>query len=606
MRSRWRKLLVAVCLAALLTEGIPGCAPAATPTQTGWPRPVTPTQIVLEPTPDRPVPLDHYPFFAPEHLIITGPKGQIVEVIEVVSDIADLKAVCSSLGVQIEETFSALPQLKREERLELDFLEELLNACLRKPSKACFGLPQYEALLHAEKPSLPQLYDWVMDLYRITGPDRLDELQVTQLVAAVNCVSEKMYGLTVLAEPVYRTGRFPPTGNPWIGEGSPWIGEGSPHGSPAEVNDDFWSQWAFRDGGPGQEPVGIGLVTVVQDGSYARTVPRYEGERIRVGVFDTSPFAEPGPKSIDWVTPTLELRVRHPEVAVTWPDIKMPIAPPSIDEHGLFVAGLIHAVAPRSEIHLYRVLDEFRRGDLWTLNSALHEFISSTLAAGAKPSGAVINLSLGGHPPQDYERRLAQLVREEVWPAEQVSRITRLLLAEVTSLKTLLSAAYGHGIVVVAAAGNDSYGQEVIAGPQIPASFSEFIAVGSTGIQGNRACFSNWGDAAAPGGDGNATTCQPMVDQCSDGCEYGLISLVPISNDFPMGYAYWAGTSFSAPLVSGLAALVLEKEGGKVSPEEVRTKITGSATESAGWDLPGAPPGRPPPGVINVPMTLRQ
>jgi hypothetical protein len=325
-------------------------------------------------------------------------------------------------------------------------------------------------------------------------------------------------------------------------------------------------------------------------------------------VFDTSPFIEPGPKSIDWVTPTLELQVVHPGVVVTWPDIKQPTPgvpeSPSIDDHGLFVAGLIHAVAPRSEIHLYRVLDEFRMGDLWTLNLALHDFISTTLAAGDKPTGAVINLSLGGHPPQDYERRLAQLMGE-AWSPAQLSRLTRLLLLEVTSLKTLLSAAQGRGIVVVAAAGNDSYGQEVIGGPQIPASFSEFIGVGSTGIKGNRACFSNWGDAAAPGGDGNATTCQPMVDQCSDGCEYGLMSLVTVSDVFPMGYAYWAGTSFSAPLVSGLAALVLEKEAGEVSPSEVRSKIIDSATESAGWDRPGAPDGVPAPGVINVQEALR-
>jgi subtilisin family serine protease len=62
------------------------------------------------------------------------------------------------------------------------------------------------------------------------------------------------------------------------------------------------------------------------------------------------------------------------------------------------------------------------------------------------------------------------------------------------------------------------------------------------------------------------------------------------------GYAYWGGTSFAAPLVSGLAALVLEQND-SISSQEVYDRIEGRAIVQPDGAL-GA-------GIVDVPNTLK-
>ena len=94
-------------------------------------------------------------------------------------------------------------------------------------------------------------------------------------------------------------------------------------------------------------------------------------------------------------------------------------------------------------------------------------------------------------------------------------------------------------------------------------------------VDDKRACYSNPGSIAAPGGNGgfqdvdrnglpddvdasgtveDVEYCLPQNVLCTDGqCTTGVISVVTMGTS-TTGYAYWSGSSFSTALVSGLVA----------------------------------------------------
>ena len=100
------------------------------------------------------------------------------------------------------------------------------------------------------------------------------------------------------------------------------------------------------------------------------------------------------------------------------------------------------------------------------------------------------------------------------------------------ALREALEFASSKGLILVASAGNDGQATEVW-----PASYSNVMGIASTNNQKIRSLFSNYGNSlvtlAAPG--------------------EGIITLYPKEH-----YAQVWGTSFSAPMVSGAAALLLD------------------------------------------------
>jgi len=306
--------------------------------------------------------------------------------------------------------------------------------------------------------------------------------------------------------------------------GHPGCVEGGPAGDSASAGGDlFWNQWAL-----GEE--GVGLFTGTGQNK-VQSVP-YTGAGVRVGVFDTSPFASEGGWTIPWIAPALNLCVSHLEPVVELsldPDLS------NSSDHGLFVSGLVHAVAPGSEIHLIRVLNEQGLGDLDTLVNALNLFIKKTLESNGTLENTVINLSLSVNlfpPPPGSEQNNA-----------------------LGALEAVLWVAHEHGALIVAAAGNDSKPEGGIEPTRFPASLPCVIGVAGSNAQGNRSCFSNEGDVAAPGGD-KGELCELESDYCTENPDACLVGLA-IPDSLTTGYVYWAGTSFSAPLVSGLHALML-------------------------------------------------
>ena len=363
-------------------------------------------------------------------------------------------------------------------------------------------------------------------LYRMTGSTGVLVETEERTADAMNWLygAYQKAGKCLYVDAVYRTGSPPPQllgGDPWIAGGSPWIAGGSGGGVAVATSASLWSQWGLRSAAlVGSSSVGISLTNA----SGVR-LPAAQGAEVRVGVFDTSPFAVT--TTVTWIDPRLLLQVMALPPLQDYTPLPTPATStlPDVRDHGLYVAGLVHAVAPASDIHLYPVLDNHAMGDLWTLARSIHDFTAGVKADRQIITGAVMNLSLGLRP----------LASKAGVPADM------------TALKTLVSAAHCQGIVVVAAAGNDSAGGPARV-PQLPASLPEAIAVGASDMAGGRACYSNQGEIMAPGGE------------ASDGCSgsFGapsMVGLVRQSQEAQSGFAYWAGTSFAAPLVSGLARL---------------------------------------------------
>ncbi|MBI1952494.1 S8 family serine peptidase, partial [Candidatus Saccharibacteria bacterium] len=186
--------------------------------------------------------------------------------------------------------------------------------------------------------------------------------------------------------------------------------------------------------------------------------------------------------------------------------------------HGTITAGLIGAASNNAKgvaainwearILPLQALDDNGEGNSIDVASAIHYAVDQ----GAK----VINMSLGTPSPDPI-------------------------------VKAELDYAQSHDVVVVAAAGNcgspSSYvanGCSVVGQMVYPANYPQVVAVGATDINDTRASFSSYGpnlDVVAPGTGTINTTAWSSVNQTS------------------LYTASISGTSFSSPIVAGLAAL---------------------------------------------------
>lgn len=177
--------------------------------------------------------------------------------------------------------------------------------------------------------------------------------------------------------------------------------------------------------------------------------------------------------------------------------------------HGSHVAGIIAAninngagtvgVCPSCRIMPIKVLDENNLG-AWSS-------IALGILYAVDHDADVINLSLG---------------------STQSSQ----------TVKNALEYARSHGVVIVAAAGNQAGSN-----PFYPAAYPEVIAVTAIDRYENRWGLSNYGsfiDLAAPGDD--------------------IYSTGSVDTNPPNGYSAMGGTSMAAPFVAGLAGLLLSQE----------------------------------------------
>jgi len=374
-------------------------------------------------------------------------------------------------------------------------------------------------------------------------------------------------------------------GNPWSVTGSPWSVTGSPvYGTDSEklaqtqtiAEGSFWRQWAFRGGGVG-----------IYDEAYQRTLPSSaDGSGSRVVLFDTAPYTSAGLVNETRQRLSVNLCVH----LVPLPTIEAsPDKTGYMRDHGLFGAGLTFAAAPQSELHLVRVLDDNAIGDLYSLTSGIDGMTQATLPQNAGSLRRVVyNFSLGLKPigsELPHELRELTLKIVDAMPADERPELVDGLPLQ--SLEIPLRTAYNLGAVVIASAGNDSAGLSTPAPQNIPAAFSFVLGVQSTNMAQRQSCYSNSGEVGAPGGDGGlAPDCEPQLQLCNVAtpCDYGLVSLVSERSD-TVGFAYWVGSSFAAPLVSGVAADALE---GGVTYDKVTAYIAQSALRTGVVDATAA------------------
>lgn len=231
--------------------------------------------------------------------------------------------------------------------------------------------------------------------------------------------------------------------------------------------------------------------------------------------------------------------------------------------HGSHVAGIIAAedneigtigVAPNATIIGLKALHD-GSGSFSAINAAI-------IYAAEVADADIINMSLGATFPKNAPGA-AQLKNAQ---------------------NKAIAYAYQKGVTVIVSAGNDGLDFDHL-GPWIhmPSEAPHAINISATGPYGfayggddydTPASYTNYGksviDFAAPGGD---------FDFPGDYWWYDMV-LAPSFVDGPLSYySFSAGTSMATPHVVGVAALIIEKNGGSMKPAHVERALRASADD---------------------------
>lgn len=313
------------------------------------------------------------------------------------------------------------------------------------------------------------------------------------------------------------------------------------------------------------------------------TKPNLDQARARGIEFQSQASNDQLLETVDWLLKSpasdaeyaqeiIEIEQHH--AATAPPDAGSEPDPYRMPDHGLFVAGLIHGIAPRSSIRLEPVLDEMGVGDLSLLLIGLQRVLHGK----AEHAPQIINLSLGFlphparlpaawyglHRPQDaayvHADEMFDPRRDERWVTRNRAEVGRTMDLLEVGLRELGAYLSLNNCLVIAAAGNDSLAQvdarQARLEPRLPARFETVLGVAATTSNPRQpARYSNVGDERELGDHvatfgGNASdTLEP---------EDGVIGIY--SGEFPdertneTGWAFWSGTSFATAIVSGIAA----------------------------------------------------
>ncbi len=246
-------------------------------------------------------------------------------------------------------------------------------------------------------------------------------------------------------------------------------------------------------------------------------------------------------------------------------------------DHGLFIAGIVHELAPNANIYLIEVLDKWGRGTIASIASglaAIHSIVPNPTAPMIINMSLCIDFGLADEILEALpmfslpfiQRSLAPLL----FPIQTVQGQKRDLEDSVDSTVRTLNA------IIVAAAGNEASennaGQLQAPQARYPAAYNAVIGVGALNKDGTRAWYSNQADAPPLIGVvtlGGAAEGQPdkiSPSRLKSVCAPGTSILGAYSNpkfpdphgqmtiDNESGMAWWSGTSFATAVMSGIFA----------------------------------------------------
>ena len=259
-------------------------------------------------------------------------------------------------------------------------------------------------------------------------------------------------------------------------------------------------------------------------------------------------------------------------------------------DHGLFVAGIVHTIAPCAGIHLIEVLNPYGVGDLESITSGLEQAVR--LIQNNPDRSFVVNCSLVVTLPLAEQHCYTRLEEDEYCFVDlylELDReLERIILNKVgtlgrtpgddsewlvrqrSTLEDPCNDIYDLNSRVIAAAGNDRKpgrrdreqkpGQEDRPQARYPAALQNVQGVGALPR-----------DSASPGGRHRTASYSNRADKPErigittlggeEGEGQGVLGLY--LGEFPGGeanctkWAWWAGTSFATPITSGVTAAVL-------------------------------------------------